>query len=214
MHFTAGVWERLWRAVNLRGDPHQWFNELSRRYSEQHRRYHNIQHIEECLTEFEQVAGQAKHPIALELAIWFHDAVYDPRRSDNEEQSAVLALNCLEQGASEQKQLVSDLILATKTHLANSIPDAPLLIDIDLSILGKPATRFAEYEAAIRDEYSFVPFPVYAQKRAAILRNFLARPKIFMTPSFVERFESQARTNLSNSIGALENQRGLHPGAE
>ena len=207
MHFSKEAWDRLWNAVELRGDSHRWFDELSRRYSEPHRRYHNIQHLEECLSEFEPVAAQAKHPVALELAICFHDAVYDPRRNDNEEQSAALGVKCLEESAFEQKQLVSDLILATKTHDANNLPDAPLLLDIDLSILGKPVARFAEYEAAIRDEYSFVPFPVYAEKPAAILRNFLSRPQIFVTPSFFERFESSARTNLAYSIGALKSYR-------
>ena len=204
MHFTNEGWERLWKAADLRGDSQPWFRDLLNCYSEPHRHYHNIQHIEECLAEFEQVSSQAEHPVALKFAIWFHDAVYDPSRSDNEEQSAILALKCLEQGASGQKQLVSDLILATKTHVANNIPDASLLLDIDLSILGKPAARFAEYEAGIRAEYSFVPLALYAEKRAAILRNFLSRPKIFTTEAFFNRFEGQARRNLTDSIAALE----------
>jgi predicted metal-dependent HD superfamily phosphohydrolase len=204
MHFTNERWARLWNAADLRGDSQIWCTDLLKRYSEPHRQYHNIRHIEECLAEFEQVSSQAEHPVALELAIWFHDAIYDPRRSDNEEQSAILALKCLEQSVFRQKQLVSDLILATKTHVAKNIPDAPLLLDIDLSILGKPAARFAEYEAGIRAEYSFVPLALYAEKRPAILRNFLSRPKIFTTDSFFNRFEVQARRNLADSIAALE----------
>jgi predicted metal-dependent HD superfamily phosphohydrolase len=204
MHFTNERWARLWNAADLRGDSQIWCTDLLKRYSEPHRQYHNIRHIEECLAEFEQVSSQAEHPVALELAIWFHDAIYDPRRSDNEEQSAILALKCLEQSVFRQKQLVSDLILATKTHVAKNIPDAPLLLDIDLSILGKPAARFAEYEAGIRAEYSFVPLALYAEKRAAILRSFLSRPRIFTTGAFFNRFEAQARRNLAESIAALE----------
>ena len=207
MHFTEDAWDRLWKAADLRGGYSQtWFTDLHNRYSEPHRHYHNIQHIEECLAEFEQVSSRAEHPIALELAIWFHDAIYDPSRSDNEEQSAILALKCLEQSASGQKQLVSDLILATKTHVAKNIPDVPLLLDIDLSILGKPTARFAEYETGIRAEYSFVPLALYAEKRAAIIRNFLSRPRIFTTTAFFNRFEAQARRNLTNSIAALESK--------
>ena len=204
MHFTKEGWVRLWKAADLRGDSQPWFRDLLTRYSEPHRQYHNIQHIEECWAAFEQASSQAEHPVALELAIWFHDAIYDPRRSDNEEQSAILALKCLEQSAYRERQLVSDLILATKTHVANNIPDAPLLLDIDLSILGKPAARFAEYEAGIRAEYSFVPIALYAEKRAAILRSFLSRPRIFTTEAFFNHFEAQARRNLTASIAALE----------
>ena len=204
MHFSEEGWERLWKAADLRGDSHRWFAGLRNRYSEPHRHYHNIQHIEDCLAELEQVTSQATNITALRLAVWFHDAIYDPRGNDNEEQSARLALKCLEQSASEQKQLVSNLILATKTHIANNIPDAALLLDIDLSILGKPMARFAEYEAGIRAEYSFVPFPLYAEKRAAILRKFLSRQKIFTTASFFNRFEIEARRNLAKSIAALE----------
>src|SRR5687768_6653671 len=97
MHFTKEAWNRLWNAAEVRDDSSEWFEELSRRYTESHRHYHNVQHIEECLAEFAPASSQATHPLVLEFAIWFHDAVYDPRRSDNEEESATLALKCLEQ---------------------------------------------------------------------------------------------------------------------
>jgi predicted metal-dependent HD superfamily phosphohydrolase len=203
MRFTLARWNDLCRAAHLPESP-TWFQQLSKHYSEPHRHYHNIQHLEECLTEFDRLRPQASNPLALEFAIFFHDAIYDPRRTDNEEQSAALAAKCLKDASPHLTKLVSALILTTKAHLPNDIPDATLLLDIDLSILGKPAARFAEYETQIRKEYSFVPLPIYAEKRATILRNFLSRPKIFTTEFFDGRFETQAQSNLRKSIALLE----------
>ena len=179
------------------------FDDLLTRYSEHQRHYHNALHIDECLREFDLVRAQALDPAALEFAIWFHDVIYDPRASDNEEQSARFAVESLKGARDDLDARVSDLVLTTTTHLPGSIPDAASLIDIDLSILGKPAKRFDEYEAAIREEYSWVSMNVYCEKRAAILQSFLQRDRIFRTPFFFDRYEVQARQNLANSIGKL-----------
>ena len=187
------------------------FDDLLTRYSEQRRHYHNALHIDECLRECDLVRAQALDPAALEFAIWFHDVIYDPRASDNEEQSARFAAESLKGARDDLDARVSDLVLTTKTHLPGSIPDAALLIDIDLSILGKPAKRFDEYEAAIREEYSWVSMNVYCEKRAAILQSFLQRDRIFRTPFFFDRYEVQARQNLANSIGKLSKERTIEP---
>src|SRR5207253_2303756 len=115
-------------------------------YAEPHRHYHNQRHIADCLAEFDAVRRLAKQPEALELALWFHDAVYDPKATDNEEQSAALAKRCLE-GARQPDlaRTVAELVMATKLHGADADPDAALVVDMDLSILGQNETRFAEY---------------------------------------------------------------------
>jgi predicted metal-dependent HD superfamily phosphohydrolase len=80
----------LWRAAGVQQDSKQLFIEIERRYSEPHRAYHNRLHIDECLQEFDRMRGEARNPIALELAIWFHDVIYDPRATDNENKAHVL----------------------------------------------------------------------------------------------------------------------------
>jgi len=81
-------WLRLWRAAGAFGAPAGWYQRLTQAYAESQRHYHNQQHIAECLAEFDAARHLAQQPVALELALWFHDAVYDPKAGDNEEQSA------------------------------------------------------------------------------------------------------------------------------
>jgi predicted metal-dependent HD superfamily phosphohydrolase len=208
-HFTASRFDELCQAAGFSQealDPDSAFRELANRYSEPQRHYHNASHIDECLAEFNTARTSGKNPVALEFAIWFHDAIYEPRRPDNEEQSAALAVEFLRPNA-VLAECVYSLVLTTKTHVPQDRPDAALLIDLDLSILGKQTDRFAEYEARIRAEYSWVPLPLYSEKRAMILRDFLARPRIFNTDLFYDRYEAQARRNLAGSIALLEAQR-------
>ncbi len=197
-------WQALCATADVRSSPVERFDHLARHYSEPQRAYHNTRHIDECLAEFDSVRADAAHPIALELAIWFHDVIYDPRANDNEEQSAAFSTLQLQEISDDLARHVSDLILATKTHLPGEVQDAELLIDIDLSILGKPAPRFAEYEAAIRSEYAWVPNNIYSVKRREILRAFLNRGRIYITKVFHDHYETAARQNISELIAELE----------
>jgi predicted metal-dependent HD superfamily phosphohydrolase len=185
--------------------PAQCFQELAGLYSEPHRHYHNQHHIADCLAEFDGVKALAANPVAVELAIWFHDAIYDTRASDNEERSAELAQRWLKQFGADAALMdaVGRLILATKNHDGSLHPDAPLLVDVDLSILGQPPVRFWKYEKQIRAEYAWVDAMIFATKRAEILRRFLARPRLYQTAHFFERFEAQARKNLQVSVERL-----------
>lgn len=180
-------------------------------YAEQHRHYHNQQHIADCLSEFDPARHLATEPDAVELAIWFHDAIYDTRASDNEERSAELASSWLRQaGASAAlTDSVQRSVLATKAHTGTSHPDASLLVDVDLSIFGQCPQRFWEYERAIRAEYAWVEQETYVAKRAEILARFLARPRIYLTEYFYGRFEESAQVNLHSSIERLRS--GITP---
>lgn len=202
-------WSTLWHDAAGSGDGAAWFQVLSGRYAEPHRYYHTAQHIVECLAEFDPVRHLAVHPVAVELALWFHDAVYETRASDNEERSAELADQCLTDAAStsDLRLAVRDLILATKTHEASRHADAPLLVDIDLSILGQTETRFWEYERQIRQEYEWVPDDLFASRRAEILERFLARGRIYTTHWFFQSHEKQARYNLEASLRRLRAQK-------
>jgi predicted metal-dependent HD superfamily phosphohydrolase len=184
-------WHRMWSGLGLSEGGSEARNVLLARYSEPWRKYHTLQHLRECVAIFESVACLAEPFAEVEAGLWFHDAVYDPRRNDNEQRSATLARSLLAAGgmASEVCGRVDGLILAT-THTTMPVgPDQQLLVDIDLSILGAEESRFAEFERQIRDEYAFVAEPVFREKRRAILRSFLERTRIYGTPYFLNRFE-------------------------
>ena len=174
-------------------------------YSEPHRRYHNLRHVAECLSEMDSARGLANSAAAVELALWFHDAVYDTHAADNEQRSAELARQQLEAARVDEGLIaqIERLVLSTRSHSVEMDGDAPLLVDIDLSILGKPQERFLEYERQIREEYEWVPEKLFREKRAEILKGFLSRPRIFSTDRFYQRYESTARENLQLSIAAL-----------
>lgn len=198
-------WLQLWRSVGLGGDAAPWYEKLTQAYAEPQRHYHNQQHLAECLAEFDGAKHLAQDPATVELALWFHDAVYDPKAGDNEERSAAMAVNCLEAGGqSKLAATVGGLVLATKSHSTEAGPDAGLLVDVDLSILGKDEPRFSEYEAQIREEYRWVPGLVFKPKRAEILQRFLDRKRIYTTDLFAAKYEDTARRNLENSIRKLK----------
>ena len=199
-------WVTLWRATGAGGDAAGWYERLTSAYAEPHRYYHTQHHIAECLAEFDRVRRLARHPTAVELALWFHDAVYDPRAADNEEQSAALAKSCFAafKVADALPETVAKLIMATKTHELNAGDDAELVIDIDLSVLGRDEEGFLQYEQQIRREYAWVPDLVFASKRLEILQRFVAREHLFATKWFRNKYEAQARRNLKASNTKLK----------
>lgn len=198
-------WLALCQAAGVTEAAAGWYERLAHAYADPQRHYHTQQHIAECLTEFDQAKHLARQPITVEMALWFHDAVYNPAAGDNEEQSAMLAKQYLLQNkaTSALVETVTKLILATKNHETDENVDAGLMVDVDLSILGREEKRFFEYEEQIRQEYIWVPKSVFASKRAEILERFLARPHLYKTSWFRNKFERQARENLTASINHL-----------
>lgn len=196
-------WERAWKGVGARGDGAAIRAAILERYAEPQRAYHTVQHLAECLAAFETVRSLAAHPAEVEAALWFHDAIYDTQRADNEERSAAWARSALLAAGArpDSAELVGSLVLATKHTVAPQTEDEFVLIDIDLSILGADAHRFAEYETQIRVEYGFVPQEIFVEKRRAILGSFLARPHIYSTDHFRAALEQRARQNLARAIG-------------
>lgn len=169
------------------------------------RHYHSLEHIEDCLQVLDQVADAAEDRDVLELALWMHDCVYDPRARDNEERSAEIsriAAAALGLSAHRAKK-VSDLILATK-HTGDALAgDFALIVDVDLSSLGAPWQRGRELACAIRREYMWVPAAEFQKGRTAILQGLAARPSIYNTAWFRQRYESPARENIARQIEAL-----------
>ncbi len=198
-------WETASSALGATHPSEALFDDLLSRYAEPHRVYHTFKHIRECFERFDSARHLAERPAEVELAIWFHDAVYDTRSSDNEEHSAKLAaLSLQEAGApSEAAERVRDLVLATKHDAIPTEPDASLLVDVDLSILGAEPFQFDEYEAQVRQEHSWASEVAFREGRSRILRGFLARPHIYATSHFRARFEARARGNLGRSLREL-----------
>ncbi|WP_216321220.1 HD domain-containing protein [Deinococcus aestuarii] len=171
-------------------------------YTEPHRAYHNADHVRAML---DALASRGLLTPVLSLAAWGHDLVYDPRAEGNEERSAEVFGGWLrEQGAPPELEAdVRTLILATRHVAPPTTRNEALLVDADLSILGADSQTFAAYDAAIRQEYSFVPEEAYRSGRARVLRSFLDRERIFSTSEFAG-LELQARTNLTATLEHLQ----------
>jgi predicted metal-dependent HD superfamily phosphohydrolase len=199
-------WCTFWKGLGATNDPAPIYSVLVAHYTETHRAYHNLNHIDACLGELGSARQLTKNAEALEAAIWFHDVIYDTHAKDNEELSAALARATIKTAGLPDRfaDTVSRLILATKHTSGSSEPDEALLIDVDLSILGQPAETFDEYERQIRAEYSWVAKAVFAAGRAAILDLFLARDFIYSTEVFRKKYEARARANLRRSISHLK----------
>lgn len=177
------------------------------RYGEPQRHYHNITHIADLLTLSRDYADALIDRDAVDLAIFYHDAIYDAARGDNEALSAVLARQQLSglglAGATVRK--VAAYIEATKHAAVEPAGDKDLdyFLDFDLSILAAEPARYADYCAAIRREYSSYPDQIYAAGRFRVLRGFLARPHIYRVDALAAAWELCARKNISTEIALL-----------
>jgi predicted metal-dependent HD superfamily phosphohydrolase len=193
-------WQALCRRIGARPEPAAGiFDRLERAYGEPHRAYHTLEHIDYCLRQLKRIRSMAEHPDECEMALWFHDAVYDTRAHDNEEKSAEWAVRAAhEMGLSTEFALrVRDLVLATKHMESPQGADAQVVVDCDLASLALPAKEFARNSRNIRREYDWVPEKQYIERRDEILGRFLKRPSIYSTPLFRKKLEPQARKNLS-----------------
>ncbi|MFT5467271.1 MAG: putative metal-dependent HD superfamily phosphohydrolase [Verrucomicrobiales bacterium] len=186
------------------------FDRLEAAYGEESRAYHNLTHITDLLNELDSAPAAAGE--AVEIAIWYHDVVYDSHAKDNEAQSAAWAKRDLvELGfAKTIRNDVERLILATRHDIEISSKDEKQIISLDLSTLGKSSERYADYAKAIRREYSWVAENEYNKGRASVLSSFLDRPEVFPDEWFRDRYESQARKNLTWELGRLKSGQRFH----
>lgn len=186
--------------------PHRYGDDLLRRWSEPQRRYHTVEHLAAVLGHIDVLEEYADDVVAVRLAAWFHDAVYLPERSTNEERSARLAERALPEAGvpAERTAEVARLVRLTTTHdPAPEDRDGQVLCDADLAILAAPPSAYAAYTAAVREEYHFVPSDAFREGRAAILRQLLSLPSLFRTPYGKEKWEATARYNLSSELEML-----------
>jgi predicted metal-dependent HD superfamily phosphohydrolase len=181
-------------------------DEVIRAYREPARHYHTLAHIAALLREFEAHSAEVRDGDAIALAIIFHDVVYDPRRQDNEQQSAIVArerLTALGFATSLVQKVVAYIEATQHGREDFEDPDLALLLDLDLSTLACAPEAYRLYAAAIRREYGHVPDALYRVGRRQILQGFLARERIYRTPLLSARWEARARANISAEIAQL-----------
>lgn len=200
---TTAAWDALMLSLGL-SENRNTYEEIRAAYSEPHRHYHTLRHIDSCLQCLTKVEEWASHPSEIAIALWFHDAIYDPYAIDNEARSADWAAAFLEKNAVPRDQInrVRTLIMSTLHNAPAATTDEALMIDIDLSILGSAPRVYNEFEDAVREEYKRVPEIIYLSKRKKILKGFLDRERIYQNQYLFDLLEKQARENLNNVLAS------------
>jgi predicted metal-dependent HD superfamily phosphohydrolase len=149
----------------------------------------------------ESIRADLNDAYAVALALWFHDAVYDPQAKNNELQSAELFEQYVAQNLStDDAQKIKRWIVATQKHQSHDELDLQFLLDIDLAILAASPERFEEYEWQIQEEYAWVDLEIYANKRKEVLMHFYQTEPLYQTEYFQQNFEQRAKGNLKNII--------------
>lgn len=181
------------------------FDALVALYSEPHRYYHNLHHVYGCLHAYDQIADRLTDPFCIESAIWFHDVIYNPKGTKNEDRSAEHATGFLSATDVNPKAIVEiDRLIRLTRHPSNpSTDDEKYLIDIDLATLGAAREQYDQYEVMIRKEYAYVPGLLYKRGRRKLLTAFLDCPHIYRTRYFRDRLETRARANIKRALGRL-----------
>ncbi|APO97013.1 HD domain-containing protein [Xanthomonas vesicatoria] len=184
---------------------------LEQAYATPPRAYHHFGHVRALLQHYAEVAAGPgwQQPTEVWLAILFHDAIYQPGRSDNEAESATWAMECIPRWwpqAEVDLQRVQALILLTARHgqlqPQDVDEDAALFLDCDMAILAAPAAVFDAYDRAIAQEYhGHVPALLFRLNRRRFLAGLLKRPRIFLSDYFHARIDTAARDNLRRRLG-------------
>lgn len=197
----------LWKKIAPLSDGEEVYRSLVSRYEDNSRKYHNLKHIQNCLDELSSVRELCKDADGVEIALWFHDSVYDTDFSNNEEKSADFAFEQLIKGGSDIKfaQKVKELILATKHNQKQTDIDFQFIVDIDLASLAIPFDEFTENTKLIGLEYGKIPPEKFKQGRVIFLKNMLSsvRERIYFSQYFFDKYEQKARENLTKSIEML-----------
>ncbi len=194
-------WRSLWAA--LAGSEPE-LAAVKTAYSQAHRHYHTLDHLTDCLAHLDWARELAARPAEVEAALWYHDVVYQPRSSRNEEASAAWAQRSLGSAGIPPATItrVDLMILATCHDRELTDPDEQLIADIDLAVLGRDGDGYAAYEEAIRKEYWWVPAALFKRRRGELLRGLLDRPTLYYTSKLRNRYEQQARSNLRRAVSA------------
>ncbi len=204
---TKGRFTALWERCTVDSDATAHlsiYGELVRRYSEPHRHYHTTAHIDHCLVQLDLAAELMDSPDAVEMGLWFHDAIYDPGAADNELRSAEL-FNALSGDHVDPgfKRSVWDLIMVTAHPEHPKCLDEQYMVDIDLSSFGLPWEAFRSDSEAVRKEYAHQSDARFFAGQIRFLNALLARPSFFFTEFFRARYEATARANIAGYLKEL-----------
>ena len=196
-------WQQCWTDRSTQTEIDLLVGLLIEAYSKPDRHYHNLNHINHVLITIERFNLELQNPVAVKLAAWFHDFVYDSQSSDNEFQSAKLARELLIEinVSTELIDRVQQLILATKGHQIDpNDADLSIFLDADLAILGTDPVQYQHYARSIRQEYSWVSDAAYQAGRTKVLQSFLQRDRLYCTDLLFDELESIARINIQQEL--------------
>jgi predicted metal-dependent HD superfamily phosphohydrolase len=198
------AWRGTWRLLGAEASVPELTAVLNA-WAEPHRHYHDLTHLRECLGRWAEWQHLAEQPGEVALALWYHDAIYNPRSTDNELRSAAWAARAMTEAGTDvgSVQRVHDLVMANCHNAPAATRDAELVVDIDLATLGAEAERFETYDRDVRKEYAWVPGFLYRRKRREVLRAFLDRPRIYATDLAHAELEAPARRNLAAALSRL-----------
>ncbi|MGY1653546.1 HD domain-containing protein [Geodermatophilus sp. SYSU D01119] len=173
-------------------------------WGEPHRRYHDLRHLAAVVGLVGELGAAAADPVAVTLAAWYHDVVYDPRRGDNERASADRARAGLAGLVPEARLAeVERLVLLTAGHAAEpGDANGAVLCDADLAVLAGPPEAYAAYASAVREEYGHLADDVFTAGRIAVLESLLQLPALYRLPGTRE-WEPRARANLAAELSLL-----------
>ena len=207
MKHLPKAWLRAATAVGARDDVAAEGAQLLAAYAEPHRHYHDLAHLDDVLRHVGELAPSAARPDVVRLAAWFHDAVYDPTASDNEERSARLAELALARlrVADGVGREVARLVRVTADH--SPLPgdaDGEVLCDADLAVLATGPEAYRRYAEAVRAEFAHLGDDAFRRGRAAVLRSLLARVQLFSTPAGRSAWEDAARANMTAELRRLD----------
>lgn len=202
--FIRSRWDKTWESLG-KLPPEGVLDRLLARYGEVHRAYHTLQHLTECFMLRDHLGTACSLPAEVDLALFFHDAVYEPMRSDNEKQSAAWldSIATCAGVATIARERLRALVMVTRHDGQPSTVDEAVLVDTDLGILGASDERFDEYDRQVRQEYRRVLMVLYRRKRREILESFLDRETIYFSDAYRDALETQARANLTRAIARL-----------
>lgn len=206
MHLKA-IFTNLLQRIGFTEDTiDKHWADLEKAYTGKARHYHNLTHLEEMIACYDEYKTHLQFPDEVLYSIFYHDIVYKSTRKDNELKSAEIAIAILPERTMINKELVYDMILATKDHRTKDVEDEKWLIDFDLRILAKDWTDYKTYTQQIRKEYNIYPDFLYKPGRIKALEHFLEKECIYQTQAFRTLYESKARQNVEKEIRALSNE--------
>ncbi|MFA5140310.1 MAG: N-methyl-D-aspartate receptor NMDAR2C subunit [Elusimicrobiota bacterium] len=204
---TLARWTALFKRLGARGSPESVYAQLAGAYGAPERVYHTFWHVGHCLDEFDKARSLAARPDEVDLALWYHDFICDPREKDaiNVERSADAAAQAarsmgLADGLAER---VRGLVLVTKHTGSAPDPDSGLVADSDMALLGWSEETFADSYARVRAERRWLEEKLFLESHKRFCKNLLARPAIYLTEFFRQRYEAKARENLERELRRL-----------